>query len=115
MDEEKERLLMCLRIEDMPEPNTDGTRRGGCDFCQEPVWVSAAGQKMMIEGGIKIICNRCAEKELKDDGDGPPEMQIPPSVIQEALDQIILDARREGARPKQVFDFVKRLCELPRK
>jgi hypothetical protein len=111
MEEEQERALLCLRCEDMPEPNTDGTLKNKCSECGAAIWVSAAGQKLMADG-VKPICNRCAEPVVND---GETKMEVPAEVLKEMFQQVVVDAGRHGAKPKDIFRMVKEIYELPRK
>lgn len=113
MDEDNEKLLLCLRVSDVQNNSSvvDGSVQSNCRECEELVWVSVSGQKMVVDGA-QIICNQCAEKMQEQE---PQEMQITGEVIDEAIAQLLRDAGREGAEPLKVFNFITAIMQLPTK
>jgi thioredoxin 1 len=109
MAEEEKNVLMCLRAEDMPEPNTDASVKTLCHQCKAQVWISGAGQAMVDRDEVNVVCTRCVEKITAEMPEGEKlDMVVPKEVVQESLEQLLLDAERNGGgSPKRIFDFVR--------
>lgn len=114
MAEEEKNALMCLRVEDMPEPNTDASVKTLCDQCKSQVWISGAGQLMVQREEVTVVCTRCVENMTAQMPEGEKlDMAVPKEVFQETIDQLLINAEREGGgSPKRIFDFIRAMCEL---
>lgn len=116
MADEEKNVLMCLRVEDMPEPNTDASVKTLCHQCKAQVWISGAGQAMVNRDEVNVVCLRCVQNMTDQMPEGEKlDMVVPQEVVQESLEQLLLDAEREGGgSPKRIYDFVRGMCELGR-
>lgn len=76
------RHLICWPSSDADARQTPGSRIGFCSACQEPVWVSVAGQLALVDDPeLKKVCVECGMALHADDDD--PEFMAAPGALDE--------------------------------
>lgn len=79
MTEEDEAILVCALAEKIDRPLVPSTGQGFCSECEREVVVAPSGQKILIDGNVRIMCDECGEYAMALD---PEPVMLPPTVEQ---------------------------------
>jgi hypothetical protein len=85
MSEEKEEtFILCIRKEDTKWATvTEGSTLTNCVECDEPVWISPASVKVMLERECTPLCIHCAVDKPTPRGIKPPSAGQLKEIIRE--------------------------------
>src|SRR4051812_10057399 len=68
-------FLVCLGVAEAAVL-IPGARRGTCGTCQAPVWITATGRALLLDGSIEhVVCLGCARKDPHIEIEGPTAEQ----------------------------------------